>query len=102
MVKTVTIAITVTTVTIVIIFTTVNNINIKYQMLLLYFSKANFFTKVLFTVVSGQNKAYMDTISKELKLLSRFIGPGKSWTDARFGVTQFVTPNTHVFRYPGV
>ena len=27
---------------------------------------------------------------------SRFIGPCKSWTDARFGITQFVTANTHV------
>ena len=35
-------------------------------------------------------------------LKSRFIGPCKSWTDARFGITQFVTPNTHVFRHPGV
>ena len=70
MVKTVSIAITVTTVTIVIIVTTVTNINIKYHMLLLYFSKPNFFTKVLFTVVSGQNKAYMDTISKEIKLIN--------------------------------
>ena len=33
---------------------------------------------------------------------SRFIGPCKSWTDARFGITQFVTPNTHIFRQPGV
>ena len=25
-----------------------------------------------------------------------------SWIDARFGITQFVTPNTHVLRRPGV
>ena len=35
-------------------------------------------------------------------VISRFIGPCKSWTDACFGITQFVTPNTHVFRHPGV
>ena len=35
-------------------------------------------------------------------LRSRFIGPCKSWTDARFGITQFVTPNTHICRHPGV
>ena len=34
--------------------------------------------------------------------ISRFIGPCKSWTDARFGMTQFVTPKTHVFRHSGV
>ena len=33
---------------------------------------------------------------------SRFIGPCKSWTDGRFAITQFVTPNTHVFRHLGV
>ena len=32
----------------------------------------------------------------------RFIGPCKSWTNARFGNTQFVRPNTHVFTHPGV
>ena len=32
---------------------------------------------------------------------SSFIGPCKSWTDARFGITQFVTPNTHIPRHPG-
>ena len=35
-------------------------------------------------------------------LTSRFIWPCKSWNDARFGITQFVTPNKHVLRNPGV
>ena len=34
--------------------------------------------------------------------ISRFIWPYKSWTDARFGIIQFVTPITHVLRHPGV
>ena len=33
---------------------------------------------------------------------SRFIGPCKSWTDAHFGITQFVTQKTHVLRHPEV
>ena len=33
---------------------------------------------------------------------SRFIWPCKSWSDARFGITQFVTPNTQALRHPGV
>ena len=35
-------------------------------------------------------------------VISRFIWPCKSWTDARFGITQFVTPNTHVLRHLGL
>ena len=34
--------------------------------------------------------------------ISRFIWPCKSWTDVRLSITQFVTPNTHVLRHPGV
>ena len=33
--------------------------------------------------------------------ISSFISPCKSWTNACFGITQFVTPNTHVPRHPG-
>ena len=33
---------------------------------------------------------------------SWFIWPCKNWTDARFGITQFVMPNTYVLKHPGV
>ena len=35
-------------------------------------------------------------------LRSSFIWPRKSWTDACFGITKFVMPNTHVPRHPRV
>jgi hypothetical protein len=41
----------------------------------------------------------LQTISS---IKSSFILPCKSWTDARFGISQFVTPNTHVHRHFGV
>ena len=34
--------------------------------------------------------------------ISSFIWPCKSWTNARSGITQFVTQNTHISRHPGV
>ena len=40
------------------------------------------------------------TACHRTNITSRFIGPCKSWTDARFGITKFVTPKTHVFRHP--
>ena len=52
------------------------------------------------TVLDAAGYAHL-LIHKQF-IRSRFIGPCKSWTDARFGITQFVTPNTHVFKHPGV
>ena len=48
------------------------------------------------------SKRTCQTLQWVLYTTSRFIWPCKSWTDACFGITQFVTPNTQVLRHFGV
>ena len=57
---------------------------------------------VLHPADSGHTLPWTAYAGKALASISRFIWPCKSWTNARFGITQFVTPNTHITRHPGV
>ena len=47
-------------------------------------------------------KSYISDICTLPRHISSSSWPGKSWINALFGITQFVTPNTHVLRHPGV